>query len=113
MGSREGAICHQGRSLTQASRAYFASDEEEGVLRTLKPDEASMKELLLSIEKSTNNEYIFKASAKPVSPEASIRHLNGMSISSRGVAINLTVLKEPASSRAYPCLGKTFLEFGS
>lgn len=30
--------------------------------------------------------------AKPDSPEASIRHLSGMSISSRGVAINLTVL---------------------
>jgi hypothetical protein len=53
------------------------------------------------------------AYAHPDSPEASIRRLSGMSISSRGVAINLTVLKEPASPRAYPCLGKSFLEFGS
>jgi hypothetical protein len=48
------------------------------------------------------------AIAKPELPEASIRHQGGMSTFSRGVAINLTALKEPASPRAYPCLGKVF-----
>ena len=72
-----------------------------------------MKALLLSRVKKDNSIIMSIAYALPDSPEASIRRLSGMSISSRGVAINLTVLKEPASPRAYPCLGKSFLEFGS
>jgi hypothetical protein len=56
---------------------------------------------------SMNTKYEL-AMIKPVLPEASIRHLSGMSIFSRGVAINLTALKEPATPRAYPCFGKVF-----
>jgi hypothetical protein len=76
-------------------------------------DEASMKELLLSREKSAENKNMSNLFAQPDSPEASIRCLSSMSISSRSVAINLTVLKEPASSRAYSCFGKPILECGS
>jgi hypothetical protein len=63
--------------------------------------------------KSTENKNMSNLFAQPDSPEASIRCLSSMSISSRSVAINLTVLKEPASSRAYSCFGKPILECGS
>jgi hypothetical protein len=77
--------------------------------RTSLCDEASMKALLLSrMKKALHKINYALARAKPDLPEASIRHPSGMSNFSRGVAISLTALKEPASPRAYPCLGKVF-----
>jgi hypothetical protein len=68
-----------------------------------------MKALLLSRKKEhfMSNKYKL-AFAKPELPEASIHHRSGMSMFSRGVAISLTALKEPASGRAYLCFGKVF-----
>ncbi len=76
------------------------------------PDEASMKTPLLSREKERRKR-MSNLIAQPDSPEASIRCQSSMSIFSRGVAINLTALKEPASLRAYPGLVGGFLERGS